>query len=327
MEPTSQEDAPVCASSSSEPAEGLVPAEVPAGILEQMMEMGFSKNRAVRAIYFSEAELVEQAISWIADNEDAEDLDEPLFVKPKKQLTEEEKREQIEELRKKAKERREKEEKEAERVQEKERIRMGKEMQATLEKEKEQEMQRLIELRKREKEEDKLAKERIRMKLEEDRRERRRKLGLPEELTEEEKAKEQAKKQAKMEEEAERLRKHTAYAKPVGITEKLRGILVTMKQTSGDGPFKTACGILLKYVGNVVKNPEEEKFRHIRLSNAAFQQKVASVSGGVEFLNLCGFHRDGDFLVMNRGEVNIEILNAAGTVIDNAVNNPFFGSL
>ena len=71
------------------------------------------------------------------------------------------------------------------------------------------------------------------MKLEEDRRERRRKLGLPEELTEEEKAKEQAKKQAKMQEEAERLRKHVAYAKPVGITEKLRSSLVIMKQTSG----------------------------------------------------------------------------------------------
>lgn len=178
--------------------------------------------------------------------------------------------------------------------------------------------------------------------MEEDKKERRRKLGLPEELTEEEKAKEQAKKQAKMQEEAERLKKHVAYAKPVGITEKLRGLLVTMKQSSGafpqikiaclsvvtdEAPFKAACNVLLKYIGNVVKHPDEDKFRHIRLGNVAFQQKVASMPGGIEFLNSCGFHQAGEFLVMLREDVNIETLNAAGTVIDSAMNNPFFGSL
>ena len=135
----------------------LVPAEVPEGLLEQLLEMGFSRNRAIRAIHFSEADVAEQAITWLADNEDAEDLDLPLYVKPKKALTPEEMREQVEQLRKTARERREKEEKEAERLREKERIRMGKEMQAALEKEKEQEMQRTIELRKRQKEEDKIA--------------------------------------------------------------------------------------------------------------------------------------------------------------------------
>ena len=135
----------------------LVPAEVPAGLLEQLLEMGFSRNRAIRAIHFSEADVVEQAITWLADNEDAEDLDLPLYVKPKKALTPEEMRQQVEQLRKTAKGRREKEEKEAERLREKERIRMGKEMQAALEKEKEQEMQRNVEMRKRQKEEDRIA--------------------------------------------------------------------------------------------------------------------------------------------------------------------------
>ena len=183
------------------------------------------------------------------------------------------------------------------------------------------------------------------MKVEEDRKERRRKLGLPEELTEEEKEKEEKRRQAKMKEDAQRLEKHVAYAKPVGITEKLRKILVGMKKgagkmdgclclslyllASGDAAFKTSCSVLLKYVGNIAKNPEEEKFRRIRLSNAAFQQKVASVTGGVDFLVACGFGYDTDreFLTITRDAVNPETLDAAGTVLDSAMNNPFFGQL
>lgn len=52
----------------------------------------------------------------------------------------------------------------------------------------------------------------LRAKLEEDRRERRRKLGLPEELTEEEKAKEAEKARKKAEEEEQR--RHV-YIKPI----------------------------------------------------------------------------------------------------------------
>jgi len=143
----------------SEPiTEGLAEPDVPIPLLKSMVEMGFPRNRAIRALHFSGAEDIETAIAWLADNEDAEDIDEPLLVPPKPKLTAEEQKMQIEEIRRKAKERREKEEKEAERVRERERIRTGKELLAALEKEKEQEKQRNIELRKREKEQDKIAK-------------------------------------------------------------------------------------------------------------------------------------------------------------------------
>ena len=44
-----------------------------------------------------------------------------------------------------------------------------------------------------------------------------------------------------------------------------------------------------RYIGNVASNPGEEKFRRIRVSNAAFQSKVASVPHSLEFLELVGF--------------------------------------
>jgi len=46
---------------------------------------------------------------------------------------------------------------------------------------------------------------------------------------------------------------------------------------------------LCKYIDNILKNPSEEKFRKIRLSNKAFQERVAVMEGANDFLSGCGF--------------------------------------
>ena len=46
---------------------------------------------------------------------------------------------------------------------------------------------------------------------------------------------------------------------------------------------------LCKYLDNIVNNPTEPKFRKIRKSNRAFQERVASLDGSQEFLEGCGF--------------------------------------
>lgn len=85
----------------------------------------------------------------------------------------------------------------------------------------------------------------------------------------------------------------------------------------------------MKYVGNVAKNPQDQKFRRIKLTNAAFVQKVAPVEGSVEFLEGCGFSQglDPDFLVLEDDKLDLEILDVAGSVINSAITNPFFGAL
>ena len=40
---------------------------------------------------------------------------------------------------------------------------------------------------------------------------------------------------------------------------------------------------------NIVQNPTEEKFRKIRKSNKAFQDRVGSMEGTDMFLEACGF--------------------------------------
>ncbi|KAK6060011.1 PUB domain protein, partial [Cooperia oncophora] len=44
-----------------------------------------------------------------------------------------------------------------------------------------------------------------------------------------------------------------------------------------------------KYLQNIIENPGEAKYRRIRMSNKVFQERVASVKGGVQFLNAVGF--------------------------------------
>jgi hypothetical protein len=112
------------------------------------------------------------------------------------------------------------------------------------------------------------------------------------------------------------------------VIEKLRGQLVSMKKaSSGDEAFKTCVSTMIKYIGNVARSPDEDKFRSINMGNAAFQARVASVPGAVDFFKLLCFQDEGGMLVLPRDKVNMEVLNAAGGEINNALTNPFFGVL
>ncbi|XP_056133063.1 UBX domain-containing protein 6 [Lampris incognitus] len=52
---------------------------------------------------------------------------------------------------------------------------------------------------------------------------------------------------------------------------------------------KAAVDIISKYVENICKNPTEEKYRKIKLSNKVFQEKMRCVEGSREFLQALGF--------------------------------------
>ncbi|KAM9849086.1 UBX domain-containing protein 6 [Aulostomus maculatus] len=52
---------------------------------------------------------------------------------------------------------------------------------------------------------------------------------------------------------------------------------------------KAAVDIISKYVENICKNPTEEKYRKLKLSNKVFQDKVHCVEGSREFLQALGF--------------------------------------
>ncbi|VDL68222.1 unnamed protein product, partial [Nippostrongylus brasiliensis] len=69
-----------------------------------------------------------------------------------------------------------------------------------------------------------------------------------------------------------------------------------------------------KYLQNIIENPDEPKYRRIRISNKVFQERVACVKGAREFLSAVGFEekmepaKEGaapeSFLVVSERTVN-----------------------
>lgn len=314
--------------SSSQQEEMVIP-EVNEELLSELEEMGFPKERATRALHFSGNVSLEAAANWIVEHENDPDIDQmpmvPVSSKkdeaPKPSLTPEEIKQRQQELRERARKKKEEEEKRMEREREKERIRVGRELLEAKRMEEENERKRLLALRKAEKEEERRAREKIRQKLEEDKAERRRKLGLP---PEEPAA---AKPSAPPVEE----KKSYVPVRPATKAEQMRECLRSIKQNhkDDDGKVKTAFNTLLTFAKNVATNPNEEKFRKIRLTNANFQNRVGNLKGGIEFLELCGFEKidGGEFLYLPKEKVDIAVLHSAGSELNNAINNPFFGVL
>ncbi|XP_072294780.1 UBX domain-containing protein 6 isoform X2 [Eucyclogobius newberryi] len=80
---------------------------------------------------------------------------------------------------------------------------------------------------------------------------------------------------------------------------------------------KAAVDIISKYVDNICKNPSEEKYRKIKLSNKVFQEKVRCVEGTREFLEALGFistqlpveEEEEEFLVLPEQSLdNLELM-------------------
>lgn len=299
--------------------------DVDAEQVQQLIEMGFSRNKSLRALYFSGGGGVESALEWVASHgQDPRNSDEPLCVQaPKPKLSAEEAKAKAEELVQKAKAKREAEEREMEKLREAERVRSGKEMAAIARKEEEQRLKRMAEERLREKQEEARAREKIKKKLEQDRMERRAAMGLPPELTEEEKEEERRRMEEK------KSKGSALPVKPIEKINKMRELMVGLKRKSDDR--KTiAFQTLQKIVGNIVAMPENPKYRSIKLDNPAIQDRLARFPEALEFLQIAGFVESNDstrLLTLPSEATCMVTLTAAMEILDSALHNEFFGVL
>jgi len=99
----------------------------------------------------------------------------------------------------------------------------------------------------------------------------------------------------------------------------------TMIYTLNKDEEKLAIGVktLGFFVGNVIKSPEEEKYKKIRVSNAGVQKKIMPLVGGVEFLEIAGFTRitddsDGEEYFIMLETPTIEHLNLCVETLQNS---------
>jgi len=154
-------------------------------MISTLGEMGFSENRAKHALKATDYKGVEPAMEWLLTRTEDASLEEPPSsddeeeeapkdetpAEEKKPLTEEEKKEKmekLEELRKRKRAEREEKEKRDAQEKEKKRVIEGKGMTDIKAKMEEQEIRKLADLRRREKQEEKAAKAKILAQIEAD---------------------------------------------------------------------------------------------------------------------------------------------------------------
>ncbi|XP_060676124.1 uncharacterized protein LOC107426643 isoform X1 [Ziziphus jujuba] len=296
--------------------------------LAELESMGFPLATAIRGLHHSGNDSVEAAVNWIFEHENDPDIDQMPLVTVDIDIKSdepfpitEEMKIKAQELRNRTRKKREDEEKKSERQREKERIRAGKELLEAKRVAEENERKRILALQKKEREDEQRAREKIRWKLEQDKLERGSRLGLP--------SKNPA--PGRLSTHLLQEKENSLPVKTVTMAELMRECLRSLKRNhkDDDGKVRRAFQTLLIYLGNVARNPNEEKYRKIRLSNPLFQERVGSLKGGVEFLELCGFERSegGEFLYLPHDKVDMAVLNSAGSELKSAINNPFFGLL
>ncbi|KAL2508048.1 ubiquitin-associated (UBA)/TS-N domain-containing protein [Forsythia ovata] len=316
----------------------MVNQQVNKRLLSDLEAMGFSEAQATKALHQSGNLSIEAAVNWIVDNDnDAATHEMPMCPQDpvnivigemNPSLISEKVKLSAQELRNRSRIKKAEEKKKLEREREKERIRPGKELLEAKQIVEERERKRLLAQRKAEKEEERRAREKIRHELQLDKVERRAGLRLPLEGP-------TSVIPATSLVQGTRSSPTDDFAvfpfKPAGKAELLRECLESLKRQNKEDNTKviTAFQTLLIYVRNVVRNPEEGKFRKIRVSNPAFQDRVGKFEDAIKFLELCGFERveGGNFLFLPREKVDMGVLKLAGAQLQNALTNPFFGLL
>nr|GMD64243.1 GPI transamidase component PIG-T [Ipomoea batatas] len=277
---------------------GMDALQVNYGLLSELEFMGFSESRAKKALQFSVIIDIEgPSISEEVESR-AQALSSPDRDRARSKMEEEAKK--------------------LEREREKERIQSAKELLMAKRRAEETERERFIAQRKKDKEEERRARDRVRQKLLQDKAER---MGIHgASLMNEEK------RQNPLVTKSAPLPDYSAQR-----TELMRECLRSLRRQykEDDTKVKRAFQTLLIYCRNVANNPDEEKFRKIRLRNPAFQARVGFCREGIQFLELCGFERVGgdQFLFLPREKLDMAVLKSAGIVLHSAITNPFFGLL
>eukprot|EP00276_Gloeochaete_wittrockiana_P009316 CAMPEP_0184655886 /NCGR_PEP_ID=MMETSP0308-20130426/14823_1 /TAXON_ID=38269 /ORGANISM="Gloeochaete witrockiana, Strain SAG 46.84" /LENGTH=147 /DNA_ID=CAMNT_0027092695 /DNA_START=163 /DNA_END=606 /DNA_ORIENTATION=+ len=94
--------------------------------------------------------------------------------------------------------------------------------------------------------------------------------------------------------------------------------------------MRDAAEVMSKYLGNVLSHEGEDKFRHIRIGNPIFQQRVAAATGATGVLIATGFKQvfvhspcfgqNEDFLELP-AEYDVLILKRAKEALDRLVRD------
>ena len=101
-------------------------------------------------------------------------------------------------------------------------------------------------------------------------------------------------------------------------SEKIAAALKTIKTLypnyRNPGVARTTLSTLKIYCGNILSNPHDNKYKSIKIENKAFSDRIAKVTGGVNFLLAVGFLEQNGFYVYSSD--NLSVLELGIKMID-----------
>ena len=89
----------------------------------------------------------------------------------------------------------------------------------------------------------------------------------------------------------------------------------TLYPTFRNGDTAKNCLNTIKVIiSNIIKNPNEEKFKKVKISNPNFQERVGKLVVGMKCLSHLGFKEDGENLVL--AKFDNDLLNKSITLLE-----------
>ena len=249
-------------------------------IAQQLQEMGFSKNVSEKACLFTQSN-IEQAVEWISTHQNDPDFEEPAQIEvsaeaPKPKMSKEEAAIKAKELQEKMRKMHEEKQKEMDREHERLRIQNAKEMAKAREAEKERQAKLFVELKKKREKEEAEHRRQVLEEIERDKAERMGKKYVPPE------------------------QKQKVYTKEENIQYFIKSIKTVYNPFRAGDTLKNCFKTLKIILNNILKNPNEDKFKTIKLSNPNVHERIGKISIALKMLEELGFvHEDEVMKVTN----------------------------
>ena len=254
---------------------------------KSLQEMGFSKNVSEKACLFTQSN-VDQALEWIQAHQDDPDFEEPAQIEvsaepPKPKMSKEEAAIKAKELQEKMRKIHEEKQKELDREHERLRIQNAKEMAKAREAEKERQAKLFVELKKKREKEEAEHRRQVLEEIERDKAERMGKKYVPPE------------------------QKQKVYSKEENIQYFIKTIKTVYNPFRAADTLRNCFKTLKILLNNIVKNPNEDKFKTIKLTNPNIHERIGKISIALKLLEELGFVHEDE--VMKITDINIDLFN------------------
>ena len=249
-------------------------------VAQQLQDMGFSKNVSEKACLFTQSN-IEAAVEWISAHQNDPDFEEPAQIEvssepQKPKMSKEEAAIKAKELQEKMRKIHEEKQKEMDREHERLRIQNAKEMAKAREAEKERQAKLFVEQKKKREKEEAEHRRQVLEEIERDKAERMGKKYVPPE------------------------QKQKVYTKEENIQYFIKTIKTVYNPFRAADTLKNCFKTLKIILANIIKNPNEDKFKTIKLSNPNVHERIGKISIALKLLEELGFvHEDEIMKVTN----------------------------